>query len=379
LLKNNCWLDFKLIKSYVDGQCNASELLKIARKRHKNTIIEVIFNLMEMLIRTSGGEINIKNQKQSIIKYYEIDEYMAQLLCGSLSKENAKKFLYSITVSDVIFKKVLQKIMESDLNQLDQTSVSFAMRSDESIIEQIMGESSFKINNHNKKITEAISKHVIRMHNLLSSIRPSFRLNAVVIITIVITICGVWRFINYKKEGQISEFIVLRQTVPPKYSESGLRDISGMINNPKDIAFYQQFKISMTDYVNGKYEQAVVMFKKGQPDTIRIVQSLLMIKVVRDYYFYWGMSRLIGIHQKLPVSLDDQKRLLEVVELLNNALSVALRNKLNNIDREEFYLGLTLGLAGRKSMACEYLKKISSESKFHDNAIVLIALWQKKN
>lgn len=329
---------------------------------------------METLLRIS--ERNKINNKLTICQFHEIDKYLSQLFDGALSKKEANRFLYSLAASEGFYKRVLQKILESDLNRSDSIIMYPEMRSDDEIIEKIKENSILGMKKYCYITLDSISKHLHRINIFKSTIKLKYRIATYVTISIIVITCGVWRFGRYKEETKLSEFDVFQQTVPFIYNESGLRDIDGIAIEPKEIAFYQQFKMSMTDYVNGKYDKAVVLFRKGLPDAINMVQNPLMIKVVRNYFFYWGISRLAGIHQKAQISLKDQQSLFEVVRLINTALSIAKQNKLEKIDREEFYLGLTLGLAGKKDKACECLRKISEKSMFHSDARILIGLWK---
>jgi hypothetical protein len=346
--------------------------VRIARNRIEDPAVGVFFNSIEKLARIARRN---KINNNTICHYNEIDKHLSHLISGELSEKEASRFLYSLTSSEVFYKRVLQKIIESCLNQSELSTIYPEMRNDEEILNQIK---EISISRKKKNTNKIIRGYIFDDNMLMSGILLKYRLVIISAILIITIASGFLILEQNKNEAKLSEFDVFQQTVPFLYTESGLRDIEEVAVNPKEVAFYEKYKISMTDFVSGKYDQAVEQFRKGLPDVVGVVHNPLMVEVVRNYFFYWGISRLVGIKQKKQISIYDRQRLLEVIGLLTTALSIAKTNKLDSIDREEFFLGLTFGLAGEKEKAYEYLGKIISKSKFHNESQVLLEMWKSK-
>jgi hypothetical protein len=346
--------------------------VRIARNRIEDPAVGVFFNSMEILARIARRN---KITNNTICHYNEIDKYLSQLISGELSEKEASRFLYSLTSSEVFYKSVLQKIIESNLNQSELSTIYPKMRNDEEILNQIKG---ISISGKKKNTNNIIRRYVLDDNILMSAFYLKYRLVIFSAILIIVIASGFIVLERNKNEAKLTEFDVFQQTVQFLYMESGLRDIEEIVIDPKEVVFYQKYKMCMTDFVSGKYDQAVEQFRKGLPDAVGIVRNPLMGEVVRNYFFYWGISRLLVIKQKNKISIDDRQRLLEVVGLLTVALTIANTNKLDGIDREEFYLGLTFGLADEKGKAYEYLSKIMSKSKFYNESQVLMEMWKSK-
>jgi hypothetical protein len=334
---------------------------------------------MKMLVGiTESDSFDIKNNN-IICQGCEIDDYLSDLYCGLLSKENAIRFLTSLAASSIFYEKVFQKISGSNINQSDLSALknwSVTMRTDEKILKQVLENSSHGDKYINIKKIFSNSKPLNKLNNIHSTIKTRYRKIAFITITILIIVIGILHLGRFNNENRLFKLISFQRNVQLLYDKSGLRDIDVRINNPNEIAFVQNYKMSMTDFINGKYDKANIGFKKGQPAAINMLQNQLMIDIVRDYYFYWGISMLVSTKAKLPIKPENRDILCEALRLMNTAISLAKKNNLADIDRETYYIGLTLGLVGRKVEACEYLIKISSKSKYHNNSLALISLWK---
>ena len=141
----------------------------------------------------------------------------------------------------------------------------------------------------------------------------------------------------------------------------------------------RKLKLGMSDYVKWEFGQAAALFESEEAEASRLAHTPSMAAYVRDYYFYWGMSRLSVVRLKEPLSDNGRMGLGEAARLMAMAFIAAEENGLPGKDRELFFLGLALGLEGRKTEACGYLKKIPANSRFIQDSRALLGFWLEKS
>ena len=102
-----------------------------------------------------------------------------------------------------------------------------------------------------------------------------------------------------------------------------------------------------------------------------------LLLAVRDYYFYLGVSHLaISVSQKNRISAHVRRTHNDVaIHYLSKADSLSNQNQFINNDRETYYIGMALGIGGKKEKALEKLTELTTKSIFHEEANELIKKW----
>lgn len=336
--------------------------------------------MMEILLRTAGEGGSSTGEKSDIFQIHEIDELLFKVFSGMLSKEEADRCIHSLYVSPIFYSKFLKKLTESASLSVDQSMFSpvfVTMKSDKEILERILKATCMQ------KLRSGISTDLPQgrlansMRNILSTKRPTFRWTvfAITAAIIFLAVSVMWHSAFYHARKSRPEFLIFNRTVPFPYDQSGLRGFNEIVTDPRESVFMRQFKLGTSDYVKKEFARASASFETGESFAQQLIHDSSMAVVVRDYYFYWGMSRLSAVRRETPFSEGDRKNLMETVGLLTQAISVAEENGLNGTDREVFYLGLSLGLEGKKTEAYEYLNKIPTDSRFFLESQVLSIQW----
>ncbi len=149
----------------------------------------------------------------------------------------------------------------------------------------------------------------------------------------------------------------------------------------KDSGYYQfkdSFAQAMSDYVLRDYTNTLKKLESLQPRAESLHSNLAdenYASLLRDYYFYTGVSHLALSRKKSFFSKKPGQHAELAVRWLARADSLAQAGGKPGSDRETYFLGLAYGFNGQKGQAASELKKIRSNSSFHQQSLVRIKEW----
>jgi len=345
-------------------------------------VIEAFFSAVDSLSSAAGAEGPRPDAGAAISQIHEIDDILSLSFCGLVTKENAGRCLNTLVLSPIYFDKFLKKIAESVQRGAEKSafvSTAVTVRGDEEMLARIRSASSA----HDRRSPDGNVGFWNRLagwaRNLPFSIEPSMSRPAFAAAVILLASVLVWRLAYYHPGGSLPEFAVFKRTVPYPYDQSGLRGFDETLSDPDEALFMRKLKLGMSDYVKWEFGQAAALFESEESEARQLSQRPSMASYVRDYYFYWAMSRLSLVRVKAPLSKMSGINIGEAARLLILALSTAEEHGLQGKDREIYYLGLTLGLEGRKAEACGYLKRVPLDSRFVQNSRALLGFWLDKS
>lgn len=132
-----------------------------------------------------------------------------------------------------------------------------------------------------------------------------------------------------------------------------------------------------------EYEAALQSFESIETATANLPADSAQKEIparLRDVYFYKGLSHL-ALSRSQTRKLSDSLRAdhaERAVRSLQIADSLVKAHTLPNPDREAYYLGLALALAGQEQQALAKLDQVSSTSSFFDDSERLKKAWIAK-
>jgi hypothetical protein len=375
-------IDHPLFKSYVEGRCDPSDLAWIARKRKSDPVFEAFFSAVELLSGAAGAERTQPEAGAAISRIHEIDDLLSLSFCGLVTKENAGRCLNTLVLSPIYFDKFLKKIAESVQRGAEKSasvSTAVTVKGDEEMLARIRDASANRGRRFQYGNVGFWSRLAGWARNLPSVIGPTVRRPVFAAAVMLLAAGIVWRLAFFNPGRQLPEFAVFNRTVPYPYDQSGLRGFDETLSGADEALFMRKLKLGMSDYVKWEFGQAAALFESEEAEASRLVHTPSMAAYVRDYYFYWGMSRLSVVRLKEPLSDNGRMGLGEAARLMALAFSTAEEHGLPGTDRELFFLGLAFGLDGRKTEACGYLKKIPADSRFIQDSRALLGFWLEKS
>ena len=166
--------------------------------------------------------------------------------------------------------------------------------------------------------------------------------------------------------------------------ESNLRGgIKDPYNYPGFLLFQNQFIAGFSAYASAEYERAIDNW--GNMDTkaedfAKQLDNKKLVTATRDYYFYKGVTHL-ALAVTRTVKLSIKERMVhrnDAIEYLKKADTLNTAFKFKDRDRETYFLGLALGLAGSTQTSIKYLNSIEPNSRHYEKSKEYIKLWSEQ-
>lgn len=197
--------------------------------------------------------------------------------------------------------------------------------------------------------------------NFLPINYPVFAYSAV---AVFICIAG-YVILHSSKTGDT--FPINFDKIPYAYENSGLRNMSSSSQSKEIVDFLNQYQLGMGYYLTLNYEKVVQVFDGMVPQAESLLgteQEPETMEVIRDYYFYYGLSNLALAHSNEKPFLQNEESLNKAEKNLREANSIAKSNNFGNEDRELFFLALVFLVQGKKVQTNQILEAIPASSKF---------------
>jgi len=146
--------------------------------------------------------------------------------------------------------------------------------------------------------------------------------------------------------------------------------------------FYDRFLAAMTEYKNLNYAGAVELLASLQSYPQQLLapavnDTVLSVVRVRDYYFYSGASHLaLARSDRVQLDAAERQRHFEAaITLLSQSLTLAQEHRLQEVDREHYFLGLAQGFAGNAEQAIFQFNRLTPESPYYEISQKLVKRW----
>lgn len=164
---------------------------------------------------------------------------------------------------------------------------------------------------------------------------------------------------------------------PPSYNPIEVRG-SSYSSDEMEI-FYRRFTFAMLEYKNGNYAEAIIKLENIKPAAQELFNNKKSVSLIRDYYFFLGVSHLAlsrrGNYDLTIVS--KRQHLNDAIEFLSKSFELSLLSSLGDTSPYRYFLGLAYGLAGFHAKAIYHLKMIKLDSDYYYESLELIDAWSK--
>lgn len=376
-------IDHEKIKAYLNKEI-ASEITDI---REKDPVYKLLFELIDQT-RESYPEFGKISEIDIPTSFSAIENMISEIVAGTAQEQQVNRFLSGLQQSSIFYERTLVNltqlapvISDEPVPELD----SVVMQNDEKLLTD-MGIIATGVQDESLQFSEkkALEKNWLKdwTRGLIQSLKPvpryAYALAAAACIVIAIFISR--DFLRGK--GPFTEF-VWDDHVPNEYDVSSFRggdDVSE--DDPQIRYFVNQFKLGMSDYVICNYAGAIETFKNIEPYAQEFLSPnnpTIDISMVREYYFYFGLSYL-ALGRSNHVSNQERQQYLE--DSINKLLSLrALISsfELKPYDKENYFLGLAYWFSGNEIKAKSELKKISGQSEFYNKSLEILTQLKSNN
>lgn len=203
------------------------------------------------------------------------------------------------------------------------------------------------------------------------------------LILIFLLIGSYLTFQNIRNEDILSR-IIYDEQLPFEFVPATVSFRSGLASSEDTLEldkFKNRFLEAMLEYKDRNYRRAIEMLEplNGTANTIlKNATEQKVLSLMRDYYFYFGVSHFALAQSKVRDLSEEIKRnhLAEAVKLLSVSEKIANTRQLDLPGRDTFFLSLAYGLIGRHSTAVTGLKNIQPASQYYKESLQLIHKWQ---
>lgn len=355
---------FKRFLMNPDDPIVAAEIESITNKE-KNEVS--CWNIIKKTHRIAGERIDLESANPYITNINDLDRMLCQVLSATISQTNAGRLLRTLYHSSLLYEHFCKSLSISYMIIASDEIPEMAglkIATDKAILHVIRGISESRC----KRLKFPMYPWDKLISWLPSLNHPKYWIPSFATAVILLFLL-VWRpwFQNGQKLQQI-----YKQTVPYTFYSSGLRDgTSADGQNPDLFGFVYNYKLAMSDYVLGRYENVVLLLadtEKKYIEWINTATDAAQLAWIRDFYFYWGMSYLaIDRHQ-----MNKRDELEQAIDRFKTAQSYIETSQSGNASREYYFLGLALALNGEKEGAKSSLNKVSPENRYHQQAQAII-------
>lgn len=143
-----------------------------------------------------------------------------------------------------------------------------------------------------------------------------------------------------------------------------------------------RFNHSMNAYNECEYELALKNLAFIKTDMTALAEQLTPddtdpAMLLREYYFYFGLTRFaLAGSENHPPAAEQQRILLDdAIDDLQHAEDLTRRYQLGDTAKEQYFLGLSYGMAGQYGKAVEILRAIRSNDPRFDDREAWIDYW----
>lgn len=212
---------------------------------------------------------------------------------------------------------------------------------------------------------------------------PGWFAAAAVLLLLLLAGPPAWIAINRDREDSPGYYVDAGDNLP-----YALPDIPSLRSTENDsgrsIEFRKllfAFQSGLSSYNGHDFIQAIKYFRQATPEAEQLRNRAdtdsLTLRILRDRYFYLGLSLLkVSRVPDLAPSVTE-KYVQEAIQTLNQAKRLSLKYQLSQADRDRYFLGIAYEFAGDIRMARSEMEAIPSGSKFYPDSQKLRRKWDK--
>ena len=378
-------LPHEQIAAYVRGEGDHETHAQIQKLAAENGSFQLLLELIDRFksrarIRKHPAAMPLPGT------FAAMEEMLLRFFAGEAGDDEAQLLINGLVASPQFYQRLLAKLeLIAPPDQVPEMS-HIEVRTDEELLAQIKAGATIEARTERETVRRSLPATVWeKWRGWGEAILPSPKYA----FAIPLMIAGIFLLYNQIfKSVNIEETYVFDQQVPHAYI-SGLRGApQSPEENPIYYSFISNFRLGMSDYVGHNYRQAIQTFKKIEPVAQRLMQELRidrqtdekLLRELRDYYFYLGLSHLAVARTRIkpPDAAEKTQHLQAATQYLARADSLArLHPAVEENDRETYFLGLAYGFGGKLDSARVRLNRINSNSPFYQKSVPLLKAWAK--
>jgi hypothetical protein len=373
-MKPNPDLTHSLVAEFSRGRLTPGQAERIAALRRDDPAADLLFRVVEALVSASRSTFSkTSTADPEPWPMRAIDGLVADALSGRADSASASRCLETLSLSPVFFGRFYAKLAAStaDASTPVDANLSCAGVTEEEWLKQARkasGMESREAAPKRKAVPPLRSWRLPRFGRLEWGIPAAMAAAAVLL----------WIVPGSPLRKVPFEYVVLNKTVPCHYYESETRGSVAVDRAPELERWVGYFKMGIADYIVGRYTEVETRFRNGESGAMALRNMPEALPWIDDYYFFWGQSLLGEAAGRRRGSAAEREAIVEAVRVFGLARGYASAGTGENGDRDGFYLGLAMGLLGRRTEARTVLETIPDSDPFSGDARALLNHWSTK-
>lgn len=380
-MKNKAELSHKEFVSLIAIPENGETKERVRNLREQDLALNSLFEIIEEM----RNQVHIETEADPKIlapkSFDEIEDLLLRIFSGDYQPSEAQNFVNSIFSSPLFYQRVLLKLRQlamvtaaEDIPEIANVRVKSNKEILESFIlaDTIKHEKLAPFRKQKGKFEDLFEK----LQNLLFPPKalPKYALAFAVVIVLGIMIPNISS--NLSRQNLLDNYLT-----SVNYERSALRASSPQMSGSAEVqSFLNNFELAMGDFLTCSYAEAIRDFKILEPkaDDLRSAASdKRVLSLIRNYYFYYGYSHLALAKPGLIDFKEGNERqhVQEAARFFLISNSIAEKHKLDNLQRENYFIALATGLSGKKEHAIQILRQINKGSEYYRDAERLIQEW----
>jgi hypothetical protein len=368
------------MREYLEGE-------KVREKRQAwgvgRGLVDVLLDLVDQLKDEVGYSHKIQSTEIRV-SFEEVEDLISNLMSGAATPEMKQGFLNNLYQSADFYHRVILK-MDQLIPVVEKKRIpelnNIAMKSDNEILLQLGVANGLSAQKRIEKGVENKFKDILE--KLFGWLEPVPRYVVVLALIFFIVVPGlliVYEAMNRDHQEDIFAEFDYTKTVPYEYTSRSFRGLQDPnVHDYLIDSFSYQFKVAMSDYVIFNYKETILGLEKMEPMVRELENSEKQqaFEGIREYYFYLGMSYLAMSRTQISYNDNNDHYLNQAINMIMKSFSIAENHKLNDINRENYYLSLTHAMIGNIKQAELYCNKIKSNSAFKERCNELFSILNK--
>ncbi|NIV95795.1 hypothetical protein GWN42_24125 [candidate division KSB1 bacterium] len=375
----------EVLVKYIKGETDEQTEQQIEATKNDHPTYELLLNLIDKY-KHHYAESDSSTQETECISLSAIEELLLQIFSKDLNPQESQKVINGLLNSADFYQRFISKLDESvpffeaaPLPEMDDVEIP----SDETIVAKIVsGQRPSNSGSQRRSILvptvqKLLSKIGQWLHWLVRNPASGGLVAATLILAIVLPL--IFR-------GDDGTGFVYDDRVPYHFEPikkdilRGMRSQGVPETSNKLDQLYARFLEGMLEYKDLNYDQAITILEKIQPEIESLektAQDELSMRIIRDYYFYSGLSHLALAQSEESADTNQSIHLRRAIENLDKAKTIETGSDLDD-DQAFYFLGVAYGLTEQYKRAVSELRNVSSESSFYKESVQLINQWSKK-
>ena len=380
-------LPHEQVVAYVRGENTQEIRTRMLERNGNNTAYVLLFDLIDRFRR----RIRVRERPPATPlpeSFAAVEEMLLRFFSGEARDEEAQQLFDGLIASPHFYQRLLAKLtLIAPPQALDDVPAMarIHIRTEDELFEQIKTGATIDREPVPERRSHSTSPVWEKLRKWGEAITraPKYAFAVPLVIVGVLML-----YMQVAKNKNIDALYVYDQEMPYPYI-GGLRSGSQLPEEKSHYyPFISNFKLGMSDYVGHDYRQVIQTFKKIEPAAQRLMQELQtnrqadekLLRELRDYYFYLGLSHLAVARTRIkpPNPAEKTRHLQAATQYLARADSLARSHPAaEENDRETYFLGLAYGFGGKLDSARVWLKRIDSNSSFYQKSAPLLKAWAK--